>query len=136
VTVRSKRTSAVHKLVAHPQQDLVRPHVDHVHELAGHPDGVRVAAVVEGDAELEPVNRLGFERQGGEGEGGEDGVMRYSCRAVHNILGVHGWVAAPSSGRHHRGFLLGSLDAYLHGHDTVGTLAALPSIQCLRLWPS
>jgi hypothetical protein len=45
-------------------------------------------------------------------------------------------VAATSSGRHHRGFLLGYLDAYLHGHGPVGALAVLPSIQCLRPWSS
>jgi hypothetical protein len=37
-------------------------------------------------------------------------------------------VATMSSRRHHRGSLLDSLDAYLHGHDPEGTLAALPSI--------
>jgi hypothetical protein len=63
-------------------------------------------------------------------------ALRCSRRVVHDILGVRGWVAAMSSGRHHRGFLLGSLDAYLHGHSPVGALAALPSIQCLRPWPS
>jgi hypothetical protein len=51
-----------------------------------------------------------------------------SRRAVHDVLGAHGWVAVTSSGRHHRG----SLDAYLHGHGLVGALATLPSIQCLR----
>jgi hypothetical protein len=53
-------------------------------------------------------------------------------RAVHAVLGVHGWVAATSSGSQHRGSLLGCLHAYLHGHGPVGVLAALPSIQCLR----
>jgi hypothetical protein len=58
---------------------------------------------------------------------------QHSCsrHAVHDVLGVHGWVAATSSRRHHRGSLHGSLDACLHGHGLVGTLAALPSIQCL-----
>jgi hypothetical protein len=51
---------------------------------------------------------------------------------VHAVLGVHGWVAATSSGSQHRGSLLGCLHAYLHGHGPVGVLAALPSIQCLR----
>jgi hypothetical protein len=55
--------------------------------------------------------------------------------AVNDVLGVHGWVAATSSGRHHLGSLLGYLDAYLHGHGLVGTLAT-PSIQCLRPWSS
>jgi hypothetical protein len=52
------------------------------------------------------------------------------------VLSVHGWVAATSSRRHHRGSLLGYLDAYLHGHGPVAGLAALPSIQCLRPWSS
>jgi hypothetical protein len=38
----------------------------------------------------------------------------YSRHAVHDVLGVDGWVAATSSGRHHRGSLHGSLDACLH----------------------
>jgi hypothetical protein len=45
-------------------------------------------------------------------------------------------VAATSSGRHHRGSLLGYLDAYFHGHGPVGALAALISIQSLRSWSS
>jgi hypothetical protein len=57
-------------------------------------------------------------------------------RAVHNVLGVHGWVVAMSSGRHHCGSLLGYFNAYLHGHGLVGALAALPSIQCLWPWSS
>jgi hypothetical protein len=61
---------------------------------------------------------------------------RCSRCAVHDVLGLHGWVAATSSGRHHRGSLLGYLDAYLYGHGSVGVLAALPSIQCLRPWSS
>jgi hypothetical protein len=60
----------------------------------------------------------------------------YPCRAVYAVLGVRGWVAATSSGRQHRGSLLGCLHAYLHGHGPVGGLAALPSIQCLRSWSS
>jgi hypothetical protein len=63
-------------------------------------------------------------------------VQRCSRHAVHDVLSVHGWVAATSSGRHHHGSLLGSLDASLHGHGPVGALAALPSIQCLWPWPS
>jgi hypothetical protein len=59
-----------------------------------------------------------------------------SRRTVHDVLGAHGRVVAMSSGRHHRGSLLDSLDAYLHGHDPVCALAALPAIQCLRPWPS
>jgi hypothetical protein len=59
-----------------------------------------------------------------------------SRQAVHDLLGVHGWVAVTSYGRHHRGSLLSSLNAYLHGHGPVGALAALHSIQCLRPWPS
>jgi hypothetical protein len=51
-------------------------------------------------------------------------------RAVHAILGIHGWVAATSSGSQHRGSLLGCL----HGHGPVGGLAALPSIQCRQPW--
>jgi hypothetical protein len=51
-----------------------------------------------------------------------------SRHAVHD---VHEWVVAMSSRRHHRGFLLGSLDAYLHSNGPVGVLAAHPSIQCL-----
>jgi hypothetical protein len=54
-----------------------------------------------------------------------------SRHAIHDFLGGHGWVVATSSGRHHHGFLLGSLDAYLHDHGLVGALAAHPSIQCL-----
>jgi hypothetical protein len=50
-----------------------------------------------------------------------------SRHAVHDVLGVHGWVVATSSERHHRG----SPDACLHGHGPVGALAALPSIQFL-----
>jgi hypothetical protein len=50
-------------------------------------------------------------------------------RAVHTVLGIHGWVAATSSGSQHRGSLLGCL----HDH---GPVAALPSIQCLRPWSS
>jgi hypothetical protein len=63
---------------------------------------------------------------------------QHSCprRAVHDALGVHGWVAVTSFGRHHRGSLLGYLDAYLHGHGLVGSLAALPSIQYLWPWSS
>jgi hypothetical protein len=61
----------------HPQQDLVRPNIDDVAELAGQPDGVRVAAVVEGDAELEPVNRLGLGRLGGEGDGDAASSIQY-----------------------------------------------------------
>jgi hypothetical protein len=61
---------------------------------------------------------------------------RCSRRAVHDILGVHGWVAATSSRHHHRGSLLGYLDAYLHSHGPVGALAALPSIQCIWPWSS
>jgi hypothetical protein len=38
----------------------------------------------------------------------------YSHHAVHDVLGVHGWVAATSSGRHHRSSLHGSLDACIH----------------------
>jgi hypothetical protein len=53
-----------------------------------------------------------------------------SRHAVHDVLGVHGWVAATSSRRHHRSSLHGSLDACLHGHSPVATL---PSIQFL--WP-
>jgi hypothetical protein len=54
------------------------------------------------------------------------------CRhAVHNVLGVHRWVAATNSGRHHRGYLHDSLDACLHDQGLVGALAALPSIQFL-----
>jgi hypothetical protein len=30
---------------AHPQHDLVRPHVDHLAELAGQPDGVLVGVL-------------------------------------------------------------------------------------------
>jgi hypothetical protein len=55
----------------------------------------------------------------------------YSRHAVHDVLGVDGWVAATSSGRHHRGSLHGSLDACLHDQGLVGALAALPSIQFL-----
>jgi hypothetical protein len=58
----------------------------------------------------------------------------YGCQhgsSSHGFLGVHGWVAAMSSGRHHRGSLHDSLDACLHGHNPVGALAALPSIQFL-----
>jgi hypothetical protein len=51
----------------HPQHELVRPNVDDDAKLAGLPDGVRVAAVVEGNAELKPVNRLGLWRRGGRG---------------------------------------------------------------------
>jgi hypothetical protein len=51
-----------------------------------------------------------------------------SRHTIHDVLGVHGWVAAMSSGHHHRGSLLGSLDAYLHIHGPVGNLAALSSI--------
>jgi hypothetical protein len=54
-----------------------------------------------------------------------------SRHAVHDVLGVQGWVAAMSSGRHHRGYLHGSLDACLHDQGLVGALAALPSIQFL-----
>jgi hypothetical protein len=66
----------------------------------------------------------------------EMSVLRCSRHSVHDVIGVHGWVAAMSSGCHHRGSLLGSLDAYLHGHGLVGALATLPSIQCLWSWPS
>jgi hypothetical protein len=54
-----------------------------------------------------------------------------SRHAVHDFLGVHRWVAATSSGCHHRGSLHGSHDTCLHGHDSMGALTALPSIQCL-----
>jgi hypothetical protein len=54
-----------------------------------------------------------------------------SRHADHDVLGVHGWVAAMSSGRHHRGSLHGSLDACLHGHGLMAALAILPSIQFL-----
>jgi hypothetical protein len=37
-----------------------------------------------------------------------------SRHVVHDVFGVHGWVAATSSERHHRGFLHDSLDACLH----------------------
>jgi hypothetical protein len=37
----------------------------------------------------------------------------YLRRTVHDVLGVHRWVAATSSRRHHRGSLLSYLDAYL-----------------------
>jgi hypothetical protein len=57
-------------------------------------------------------------------------------RVVHVVISVHGWVAATSSGRQHRGSLLGYLHAYLHGPGQVGALAALPSIQCIRPWSS
>jgi hypothetical protein len=56
---------------------------------------------------------------------------QYGCPR-RAILGVHGWVAVTSSGRQHRGSLLG----YLHSHGPVDGLADLPSIQCLRPWPS
>jgi hypothetical protein len=58
---------------------------------------------------------------------------QHSCsrHAVLNVLGIHGWVAVTSSGRHHRGSLQGSLDAFLHDQGLVGALAALPSIQFL-----
>jgi hypothetical protein len=49
---------------AHPQHDLVRPHVDHLAKLAGQSHRVLVGVVVEGDAELEPVSRLGLGRRG------------------------------------------------------------------------
>jgi hypothetical protein len=51
-----------------------------------------------------------------------------SRHAVHD---VDGWVVATSSRRHHRGFLLGSLDAHLHSNSPVGAVAAHHSIQCL-----
>jgi hypothetical protein len=54
-----------------------------------------------------------------------------SHHVVHDVLGVHGWVAATSSGRHHRGSLHGSLDTCFHSHGPVGALAALPTIQFL-----
>jgi hypothetical protein len=58
-----------------------------------------------------------------------------SRHAVHEVLGIHVWVAATSSGRHHRGSLHGSLhgslDACLHDQGLVGALAVLPSIQFL-----
>jgi hypothetical protein len=46
---------------------------------------------------------------------------------IHDVLGVHGWVAVTSSGRHHRG----SLHGCLHGNGPMGVLAALPSNQFL-----
>jgi hypothetical protein len=45
----------------------------HIAKLAGQPHGVWVDTVVEGDIELEPVNRLGLRHQGGEGKCGGDG---------------------------------------------------------------
>jgi hypothetical protein len=63
-------------------------------------------------------------------------AQRCSRRAVHDVLGIYGWVAAMSSDRHRHGSLLGYLDTYLHGHNLVGALVALPSIQCLWPWPS
>jgi hypothetical protein len=49
---------------AHPQHDLVHPHVHHLVKLAGQPDGVLVGALAEGEAELEPVSTLGLGRRG------------------------------------------------------------------------
>jgi hypothetical protein len=66
----------------------------------------------------------------------EMAVQRYSRHTVHDVLSVHGWVAATSSSRRDHGSLLGSDVASLHGHGLVGALAALPSIQSLRPWPS
>jgi hypothetical protein len=57
-------------------------------------------------------------------------------RAIHAVLGIHGWMATTSSGSQHCGSLLGCLHAYLHGHGPVGGLAALPLIQCFRPWSS
>jgi hypothetical protein len=54
--------------------------------------------------------------------GGQHGCSRHD---VHDVLGVHGWVAATSSRRHHSG----SLDACLHDQGLMGALAALPLIQ-------
>jgi hypothetical protein len=65
----------------------------------------------------------------------EMAAQRCSRLAIHDILDVHGWVAATSSGRHHDSSLLGSHGASLHGHGPVSALAALRSIQCLRPWP-
>jgi hypothetical protein len=66
------------------------------------------------------------EREKAEEMGMEMAALHCSRRTVHDVLGVHGWVAVTSSGCHHRGSLLGSLDAYLHGHSLEGVLAALP----------
>jgi hypothetical protein len=66
----------------------------------------------------------------------EMAVQRCSRLSVHDVLGVHGWVEAMSSGRREHGSLLGSHGASFHGHGPVGALAALPSIQSLQPWPS
>jgi hypothetical protein len=56
--------------------------------------------------------------------------LQHGCsrHAVHDVLGIHGWVAATSSRRHHRGSLHCSVDAWLHDQGLVGALPALPSI--------
>jgi hypothetical protein len=50
----------------------------------------------------------------------EMAAMCCSRCAIQDVLDVHEWVAATSSGHHHRSSLLGSLDAYLYGHSLVG----------------
>jgi hypothetical protein len=65
----------------------------------------------------------------------EMAAQRCSRQAVHDILGVHGWVAAMNYGHRDHDFLLGCHGAFLHGHGPVGSLTALPLIYCLRPWP-
>jgi hypothetical protein len=50
---------------ANPQQDLVVLLIQHLGELAGHPDRVLVLAVVEGHAKLKHTIGLGLECRGG-----------------------------------------------------------------------
>jgi hypothetical protein len=78
--------------------------------------------------EKEKVKEMAMLAPRSNAYGRQHGCSRH---AVHDILGVHRWVAATSSRHHHRGSLHGSLDACLHDQGLVGALAALPSIQFL-----
>jgi hypothetical protein len=80
------------------------------------------------EVEKEKADKMEMSVPRSNAYGRQPGCSRHT---VHDVLGVHGWVAVTSSGRHNRGFLHGSLDVCLHGHGPVSALAALPSIQFL-----